>query len=256
MKPYLLLQCRLPDDPMRDHERDCVVRAIDCSPAALRRVNLSERLPTVDEIEGASAILIGGSGAFHVYDKVTWVPRTIDWLTELLQAVDRPILGMCFGHQAMLKACGATIINDPEREELGTFELELTSQGRQDPVFRGIPERFDIQLGHVDRAQSLPNDWIDLARSELQPFQAVRRTGQPVWGFQFHAELRMQDNLFRVRHYADHYGAARDEVFDQLKAKHRPSPMGAQIMRGFARIVEEFWEKQECAESPQPSLSL
>jgi hypothetical protein len=73
MKPYLLLQCRLPDDPMRDHERDCVLRALDCSPAALRRVNLSERLPSDAEIADSSAIMIGGSGAFHVYDEATWV---------------------------------------------------------------------------------------------------------------------------------------------------------------------------------------
>jgi GMP synthase-like glutamine amidotransferase len=123
-------------------------------------------------------------------------------------------------------------------------------------VFRSIPDRFDAQLGHVDRAACLPEGWLDLARSKTQPFQAVRLQGQPVWGFQFHAELRMQDNLFRVRHYADHYGAAREEVFGKLKARHRPSPMGAQIMRGFARVVEEFWEKQECVESHQPSLSL
>ena len=256
MKPYLLLQCRLPDDPMRDHERDCVLRAMNCSPAAMRRINLSERLPSADEIDGAAAILIGGSGAFHVYDKATWVPRAVAWMKELTQGIDRPVLGMCFGHQALLKACGAPIINDPEREELGTFELELTAAGIADPIFSGIPERFNVQLGHVDRAARLPEGWVELARSESQPFQAVRLEGQPVWGFQFHAELRMQDNLFRVRHYADHYGAAREEVFDALKAKHHPSPMGTQIMRGFARMVDEFWEKQECAESSQPSLSL
>ena len=241
---------------MRDHEVECVARALGCTPASLQRVNLSERLPLAHEIEQAAAILIGGSGAFHVYDKVTWIPRAIDWLKELMQTVDRPILGMCFGHQAMLKACGARIINDPEREELGTFELELTAAGRNDPLFAGMPDRFDIQLGHVDRAESLPKGWLDLAHSASQPYQAVRRADQPVWGFQFHAELRMQDNLYRVRHYADHYGAARDEVFHELRAKHRPSPMGAQIMRRFAQIVEEFWENQPCAESSQPSLSL
>jgi len=174
----------------------------------------------------------------------------------LLQRIDRPILGMCFGHQGLLKASGAKVSNDPEREELGTFELQLTSEGRQDELFGQLPERFYVQLGHVDRAFNLAKGWVGLASSESQPFEAVRLSGYPVWGFQFHAELRMEDNLYRVKHYADHYGAAREEVFEQLKAKHRPSPVGAHIMRHFARIVTEFWENPTCVESPPPSVSL
>jgi GMP synthase (glutamine-hydrolysing) len=256
MNHYLLLQCRLTDDPMRFHEQECVQRALDCAPEHMTVVNLSERLPTEEEIQASSAILIGGSGAFHIYDKVDWIERALVYFSGLLRRIDRPILGMCFGHQALLKASGAQVGNDPEREELGTYELEVTEEGRSDQLFGELPERFYVQLGHVDRAFDLPQGWLGLASSESQPYQAVRLSGYPVWGFQFHAELRMEDNLHRVRHYADHYGAAREEVFDQLKAKHRSSPVGAQIMRHFARIVSEYWENPTCVESPPPSVSL
>ena len=200
--------------------------------------------------------MIGGSGAFHVYDDEPWIKNIIRFCAELLEQVDRPILGMCFGHQALLLASGAQIIKDEENEELGTFEVQLTPAGQSDDLFRGMPERFHVQLGHVDRAKDLPKGWVNLADSASQPHEAVRLSGRPVWGFQFHAELRMEDNLYRVRHYADHYGAAREEVFDLLVAKHRPSPMGTQLMQRFAQIVTEFWENPTCIESSTPSVSL
>ena len=254
MKPYLLLQCRLNDDAMRDHEWECVARALGCATERVERVNLSERLPSTAEISNAAALMIGGSGAFHVYDDAPWVQRTIAWIGELLQAVDRPILGMCFGHQALLMASGSPIINDPKTEQLGTYEIRLTEAGRCDPVFTGLPPAFDVQLGHVDRAEYLPAGWIDLAVSKSQKMQAVRRIGEPVWGFQFHAELRMEDNLYRVRNYSQHYGVAREDVFQRLVARHRETPMGSAIMRGFARTVAMFWETGSCATaSPLPA---
>jgi GMP synthase (glutamine-hydrolysing) len=241
---------------MRDHEQECVARALGCPRSQLAVVNVTERLPTKAECREAAAIMVGGSGAFHVYDDHPWIHRLEAWLGQLIGEIDRPFLGMCFGHQAILKASGATIINDPACEELGTFELNLTEAGKSDPLFRGIPQGFDVQLGHVDRCENLPQGWLNLANSSSQKYQAVRLLGQPVWGFQFHAELRMQDNLYRVRHYSDHYGAAREEVFDALKAKHRPSPVGTAVMRGFARVVHEFWENTVCVEPQPPSLSL
>jgi GMP synthase (glutamine-hydrolysing) len=256
MKPYLLLQCRLTEDAMRDHEWECVARALGCRLEQVERVNLSERLPTDAELSGAAALMIGGSGAFHVYDEAPWIGRCIDWVGELLQNVDRPILGMCFGHQALLMASGAQIINDPDNEQLGTYQIELTEAGRRDPVFAGLPPAFDVQLGHVDRAKTLPPGWSDLAVSQRQKMQAVRRIGEPVWGFQFHAELRMEDNLYRVRNYADHYAAGRDEVFDRLVARHRETPLGTAVMRGFARTVAMFWETGLCASSSPLPVSL
>jgi GMP synthase (glutamine-hydrolysing) len=241
---------------MRLHEQECVQRALGCRADQMSSVNLSQRLPTSEEIEAASAIMIGGSGAFHVYDDEPWIKNIVRFCGELLKKVDRPILGMCFGHQALLMASGAQIIKDEDKEELGTFEMQLTPAGKSDELFRGMPDQFYVQLGHVDRAKDLPKGWLNLADSASQPHEAVRLDGQPVWGFQFHAELRMEDNLYRVRHYADHYGAAREEVFDLLVAKHRPSPMGTQLMQRFAQIVTEFWENPTCIESPTPSVSL
>lgn len=241
---------------MRLHEQECVQRALGCSAEQMRSVNLSQRLPSAQEIETASAIMIGGSGAFHVYDDEPWIKNIIGFCSELLTQVDRPILGMCFGHQALLLASGAQIVKDADKEELGTFEIHLTQAGKSDELFRGFPDQFFVQLGHVDRAKDLPEGWVNLADSALQPHEAVRLRGQPVWGFQFHAELRMEDNLYRVRHYADHYGAAREEVFELLVAKHRPSPMGTQLMQRFAQVVTEFWENPTCIESPTPSVSF
>ena len=167
---------------MRSHEQECVQRALGCSPDQLTAVNMSERLPTADELQSASAVLIGGSGAFHVYDEAAWVRRFVAFCGELLEAIDRPLLGMCFGHLALLMASGATVARDDAREELGTFTLTLTDEGRRDRLFADFPECFDVQLGHVDRAHDLPSGWVNLANSSSQPYEAVRRAGRPIWG--------------------------------------------------------------------------
>jgi len=232
---------------MCDHEHLCVARAMGLAPADVERVNLSERMPTAGELVEASAVMMGGSGAFHIYDPEPWIERSLDFLGDWLPRGERPFLGMCFGHQAMVLACGGEVINDGDNEELGTFEIRLTEEGRRDPVFAGLPDAFDVQLGHVDRAVSLPAGWHNLANSASQPNQAVRMGEAPVYGFQFHAELRMEDNLYRVRHYAEHYGAECEQVFAELMGRHRPTPFGSAVMQGFVAEIKAFWEKQRCA---------
>ena len=73
-----------------------------------------------------------------------------------------------------------------------------------------MPERFHVQLGHVDRAKD-SEGWVNLADSVLLPHEAVRLSGR----FGVSVPRRIENGRFgRVRHYADHYGAAREEVFD------------------------------------------
>jgi len=67
--------------------------------------------------------------------------------------------------------------------------IELTPEGRADPLFEDFPDRFHVQLGHNDRVSELGPGWLDLASSELCPTQAIRLAGKPVYGTQFHSEM-------------------------------------------------------------------
>ena len=187
MPRYLLLQCRTADDLMGPHEVECVVRALACETADVRVFNITTGLPSEADLSDCDAVLMGGSGAFHIYSPDAWVRDMLHFCAERLQFLEKPFFGMCFGYQAMMHACGGEVRLDKEREELGVYELELTDAGMNDPIFAGAPPRFEAQFGHKDRAITAPEGWLNLARTPLSPLQAFRIPGRPIWGFQFHA---------------------------------------------------------------------
>ena len=130
------------------------------------------------------------------------------------------------------------MINDPEREEVGTFEVGLTDAGQADPLFAGLPSRFLVQLGHSDRVKVLPENWVRLAFSERVDLQAYRVGDRPVWGVQFHPELERQDNILRFRSYAEHYGLPKDQPLPpETMARFHESPLPQRILKRFADVV-------------------
>src|SRR4029453_5889792 len=64
--------------------------------------------------------------------------------------------------------------------------VELTPEAAGDPVFEGVPERFDAFQWH-QYAFDLPPGAVALARNPVG-LQAYR-LGDSVWGIQFHAEV-------------------------------------------------------------------
>ncbi len=113
------------------------------------------------------------------------------------------------------------IIFDPATTEFGTFELELTDEGRSDELFGRLPLTFIAQMGHKDRAVAHPPG------IPASPFQALRVLDTPIWGSQFHPELDCTANEDRYRHYLEGYAphrsaeeqaAALERFHDSLEA--------------------------------------
>jgi GMP synthase (glutamine-hydrolysing) len=119
---------------------------------------------------------------------------------------------------------------------VGTFDLELTDEGQADPLLGTLPARFEAQLGHNDRAASLPDGVVHLASSRLCAYQALRIPGKPIWATQFHPELDRETNLDRYRRYRANYGvrvaenATAEDVF-------RESPESSGLLKDFLDLV-------------------
>jgi GMP synthase (glutamine-hydrolysing) len=158
--------------------------------------------------------------------------RPLARIAVRLVAERRPLFGSCFGHLFLAQALGGRVITDPEREEIGTHDVELTAAGEDDPLFRGLPRRFLVQLGHHDRVVDLPPGAVELASSDLCPNQAFRIAGAPVWGCQFHVELDERRMLERARIYAAEYLDGEDGI-ERLRAVLRPAPEAAGVLRRF-----------------------
>jgi GMP synthase-like glutamine amidotransferase len=105
--------------------------------------------------------------------------------TMLEEALDRgvPVLGVCLGAQLVAGAAGARV-GKAERPEIGWHPVELT--GEPDPLFDGLPQRFEAFEWHSYQFD-LPPGAAPLARNAVG-LQAYR-AGERAWGVQFHAEV-------------------------------------------------------------------
>lgn len=127
--------------------------------------------------------------------------RLLGWLREVARQ-EVPLLGVCYGHQAICQALGGRVARHPGGWEIGTVEVELTPAGRADPLFEGFPERFRVQTTHEDHAVSLPPEAVLLATNPHTAAQAIA-LGSSVRGVQFHPEVTeaiTRDFVARRRH--------------------------------------------------------
>ena len=107
-----------------------------------------------------------------------------------------PTLGICFGHQLLCHALGASV-ERAESMSSGVWELELNSRGATDELFasRGSGEGGALVAlySHQDHVTTVPDSCLLLGSAEHNRVTAVRVMGDngrelPAWGVQFHPE--------------------------------------------------------------------
>ena len=223
---------------MRSHEVDCFedkMRRFGSYQLGIHSLLLDEAPPDLDAWD---AFMVGGSGNYGcVNNSQPWFRRSQSLLRDIVSQ-RRPLFCSCFGHQALASALGGKVITDRERSELGTFELELTEAGQQDPLFQEFPQRFTAQLGHNDHVVELPDGAVQLARSERCEIQAYRLEGAPVYATQFHPEMSHLENTSRAGGYMHVYGDDQ-KCPKRLSEAFTPSPHTEELIPRFLRLVAE-----------------
>ena len=151
----------------------------------LHEWSLAWGTPPPQPVDAYAALLVLG-GAMHADqdERHPWLREENLFLQRLLHG-GQPVFGVCLGSQLLAKAAHADV--GPAAEpEVGWFPVELTDAGREDPVFRVLPERFDAFQWHY-YTHGVPAGGVELARSPVctQAF----RLGERVWGIQSHPEV-------------------------------------------------------------------
>ncbi len=98
---------------------------------------------------------------------------------------DRPLLGVCLGHQAIGHAFGADVVRTPPCHGRAT-DVHHAGAG----LFRGMPSPLPCARYHslaVDRS-TLPQDVVVDAATDDGIVMALRHRTRPIHGFQFHPE--------------------------------------------------------------------
>jgi GMP synthase (glutamine-hydrolysing) len=136
-----------------------------------------------------AAMVFGAAAQVDQEDHHPWLRPEKRFVRDLIER-GTPLLGVCFGSQIVAEAAGAPV-RAAERPEIGWHEVELTPEGRADPLLSVMPERFEsFQYHHYEWL--LPPGGVTLARSALT-LQAFRLRERPVWGVQFHPEITKAD---------------------------------------------------------------
>jgi len=147
------------------------------------RVDAGEHLPRPATIRGA--VVLGGDMGVHDTTEHPWLADERRWLAD---AVDDAVavLGICLGAQQLAAALGAVVTTGPA-PEIGVGEVELTEEGRRDPVLGPEGERMAVVQWHGD-AFAVPDRAVRLATGDRYPNQAFRY-GTRAYGLQFHLEV-------------------------------------------------------------------
>ena len=104
-----------------------------------------------------------------------------------------PILGICYGMQAMSAQLGGAVESSTERE-FGYAEVKVISDcvllnDIEDRVDSSGTALLDVWMSHGDRVSQIPEGFHAIASSEHAPYAAVADESRHYYGLQFHPEV-------------------------------------------------------------------
>ncbi len=162
------------------------VRSLGCEPVVVRNDRIS--LPEIAQFD--KIIISPGPG----------IPSEAGILPGLLAeyASQKPIFGVCLGHQAIAEHFGARIFNMPDVCHGIASDVEVVGH---DYIFDGMPQTFKAGRYHswsVDEASMAGTGLEVTARSSDGMVMGLRHRDFDVHGVQFHPESILTPEGIRI----------------------------------------------------------
>jgi GMP synthase (glutamine-hydrolysing) len=173
-----------------------VLQHIACEPPGVYEEVLRERGATLTRVEVdagdelpdwrefAAVMAMGGPMSSNDDSALPWLSAEKAFIAHAVRA-GMPFWGVCLGVQLLAASLGARVYAGAE-PEVGVLPVELTEEGRRDPVFSALPPTIPALQWHGDTFD-LPAGAIRLAGSPAYPNQAFRF--ENAYGVQFHLEV-------------------------------------------------------------------
>ena len=134
----------------------------------------------LERLKPKAVILSGGPASVTEFG----TPRAPDWVFK----AGLPVLGICYGEQAMVAQLGGEVEGGHHRE-FGRAELDITADT---PLFEGFwkkGERDTVWMSHGDRVTRLPPGFKVVGVSKGAPFAAIADEKRKLYAVQFHPEV-------------------------------------------------------------------
>lgn len=204
-----------------------------------RLVDLQKGEAFPPPVDYGSVLVMGGPAS--AYDDTPVMHAELDRIHEALDA-DIPYLGVCLGMQCLVKAAGGSVRRMKEPEigfrdvDDAPFTIELTADGKDDPLLRGCPQTLPVFHLHGDAAE-LGEDMRLLGAGRRCTNQIIR-VGSRAYGIQGHFDLN--ENLLRawLNAVPELQNVTQQTILDDW-ARLQPeyARLGETIMRNFLMIA-------------------
>ncbi|MFK7758277.1 MAG: aminodeoxychorismate/anthranilate synthase component II [Flavobacteriales bacterium] len=132
------------------------------------------------------------------YDKIVLspgpgIPSEAGNMPEIIKsiALQKPVLGVCLGHQALTEYFGGKLLNLPKVYH--GIEGQLIRTETECPVLEGLDKHFQAGRYHswVSEKASFPKELLVTSEDEKGEIMSFRHESLPVFGVQFHPESIM-----------------------------------------------------------------
>jgi len=208
-------------------------------PFKIVELGAGEKLPSDPSIF-KGVVVLGGPMNVDEEQKYPFLKAENDFIQKVLKA-GIPFLGICLGSQLLAKAAGARVVKSPVKE-IGWYQIQLTEEGKKDPLFKGFRPEDPIYHWHGDMFQ-IPSNGKLLASAEGCPHQALK-VGDKAYGLQFHVEVTDKS----IKEWCDEYcandlpgreGHAKSMMEDYWKYKQSFDQQAKVLYQNFMNIARE-----------------
>lgn len=148
-----------------------------------------EVLPVKDGVlpsgpEAFDGYVITGSPASVNDDALPWVGHLLDFI-RAVDAARQPLIGLCFGHQAVARALGGQVARHAAGWGLGT---EHTHWQAERPWMQPAQITTTLMAAHNEQVTRMPEGAECLGGSEFCPIGSMQ-IGLHIWTTQYHPEM-------------------------------------------------------------------
>ena len=150
---------------VREHGVYCEIRPYDLDAAALRAF-------------APKGVILSGGPETVTADATPRIP-------DAVFRANVPVLGICYGMQAMAAQLGGEVEGSDHRE----FGHAVANFPSDEPLFQGLPSSLDVWMSHGDKVTALPPGFEQVASSANAPIAAMAHRDRRLYGVQFHPEV-------------------------------------------------------------------
>ncbi|NOX59903.1 MAG: glutamine-hydrolyzing GMP synthase [Planctomycetes bacterium] len=133
-------------------------------------------------------ILSGGPSSSYEDDAPVCHKSLID--------MEVPLLGICYGMQAMVRALGGNVDAAVHRE-YGRTQLDIR---HADQLLNHLPSPTTVWMSHGDRVDRVPDQFEVIASTKNCPIAAFRHKKRRIYGLQFHPEVSHTPHGTQITH--------------------------------------------------------